>query len=409
MKVKSKHWYIKIFIGCCLIELAAVGILCNCAGIFIHYICDDMGFSYGKFSFYFTIKGIICSLSMPFAVYLLKKYDTRLVLGISTYIYIIANASFKWCTQIWQWYFIGAILGIMQAICMTTPIPIILNNWYIKRKGTIIGAAIACAGIGGAIFGPVETYLIETYGWRDASLYISIISLFLLIPAVMTLRLKPEQIGLVPYNDLDSPAEEYIEKNSNAAIEDEKSKKNVDWLLIFLAFLISLCFTFSSHLAGYAQYLSYSVVVASSLTSACMIGNTIGKLILGAMNDCISTKVATMTGSMIVIIGIILMVVFSGNSILLFGGSLLYGMSLSMNAVGTPLIVASLYQGEQYANVISKVLMANSFGGAFGVSLIGWSYDYFNTYKVALVYQLITYIFILGEIVYLLKVQKNNS
>ena len=88
------------------------------------------------------------------------------------------------------------------------------TGWYPDKRGLVSGLCMAFTGIGGVIFNPVGTALINSgaEGWRTAYLVFGIIVLVGTLPfTLLVVRNKPEDKGLVPYG-----------ANEAGSVSDEK-------------------------------------------------------------------------------------------------------------------------------------------------------------------------------------------
>ena len=65
-------------------------------------------------------------------------------------------------------------------------------------------------------------------------------------------------------------------------------------------------------------------------------------------------------------------------------GAFLFGASYSIGAVGIPLLTKHFFSQEHYNQVFPVITFANGIGGALSISLIGFVYDLFHSYALAL-------------------------
>lgn len=67
------------------------------------------------------------------------------------------------------WFFYGVLGGI--GFCFIyMPSVIIVGYYFEKWRPLATGIALCGSGIGCFVMAPISTYLIETYGWRNALL-----------------------------------------------------------------------------------------------------------------------------------------------------------------------------------------------------------------------------------------------
>ena len=75
----------------------------------------------------------------------------------------------------------------------------IINNWFIKSKGKVLGIVLSSSGIGGAVFSPIVQKLMDVFGFRWTFLACLMATLVLCAPFALLCPLKPENVGLKPY------------------------------------------------------------------------------------------------------------------------------------------------------------------------------------------------------------------
>lgn len=104
--------------------------------------------------------------------------------GVAT---IIASRS----TELWQLYTLFLIAGALGGGALSAPLMALVGSWFIRGAGLAIGIAAAgqALGQGGVPF--TATFLIDTFGWRDAMALQGIITLVALLPIALAIRNAP--------------------------------------------------------------------------------------------------------------------------------------------------------------------------------------------------------------------------
>jgi MFS family permease len=74
------------------------------------------------------------------------------------------------------------------------PATTIVHNWFMARRGVVMGFVNSGAGFGGLIFSPFMALLVRDFGWRHGLYVLAIIIFALTIPSVF-LRTRPKDVG----------------------------------------------------------------------------------------------------------------------------------------------------------------------------------------------------------------------
>ncbi|MDR1427800.1 MAG: MFS transporter, partial [Bifidobacteriaceae bacterium] len=197
---KGPHRAWAILVACCALQAGALGILSNSAGIFLAPVSTDLGVGRGDLAIYMTIFAVAMTAGMPLAGRLLPRIDMRLILTVA---YLFTVGPFALMSQfnaVYQWYIAAVVMGVAAAFVLLMPAPLMINNWFVAKKGLAMGIAMACSGLGGAIMGPVGTSFISGMGWRRAYLMMALISAVVVLPfSIFVVRLTPACVGLKAY------------------------------------------------------------------------------------------------------------------------------------------------------------------------------------------------------------------
>ena len=97
-------------------------------------------------------------------------------------------------------YISSFFTGIFFLNAALIPVSMMITNWFVKKRGLAMSIAMAGIGVGGTIFSPIITTLLEYYGWRHTYQIMALIILVLAFPAAFfLLRKSPQDMGLLPY------------------------------------------------------------------------------------------------------------------------------------------------------------------------------------------------------------------
>lgn len=382
----NKFHYGYTIVACCfLIMFIIVGLIMSCAGIFYKPVSEDLGVDVGSFGLYMSFNFLFSTLALSFAGKVMEKYSARTVLTLCSAVAGVTLAAMSQFNAVWQFYVAGALFGITLAFLLYLGFPTLLNRWFKSRMGVFIGICSAGSGIGGVLFNPVGGYLITNYGWRATYLIFGVLILLLVTPVLgIFLRDYPKDKGLEPYgasdaknmqtvksDNTDSDMQAVVQRNAlESGIEYAKAvRMPIFYGMVVFAFLLNAAATLNVFIPAYVQSVQFSIEEASFVASAAMVGVTVGKVLLGMINDR-STAWGVLTTTGLGIAGLGLLLPGHLHISVSVAGGFLFGWAYAGVSVQTPLLVRSVFGNKNYAQIYGNVSMAIAVGGAIAAG--GW-------------------------------------
>lgn len=371
----NKFHYGYIIVVCCfLIMFIIVGLIMSCAGIFYKPVSEDLGIDVGSFGLYMSFNFLFSTLALSFAGKVMEKYSARTVLTLCSAVAGVTLAAMSQFNAVWQFYVAGALFGITLAFLLYLGFPTLLNRWFKSRMGVFIGICSAGSGIGGVLFNPVGGYLITNYGWRATYLIFGVLILLLVTPVLgIFLRDYPKDKGLEPYGASDAKSAQKVKGNSasESGIEYARAvRMPIFYGMVVFAFLMNAAATLNVFLPAYVQSVQFSIEEASFVASAAMVGVTVGKVLLGMINDR-STAWGVLTTTGFGILGLVLLLMGHLHISVPIAGGFLFGWAYAGVSVQTPLLVRSVFGNKNYAQIYGNVSMAIAIGGAIAAGAWG--------------------------------------
>lgn len=374
------HYAYLIVLSCIVMTCLPCALVLSCAGIFFTPVSEFFGVPKASFTLYFSVLNLAMMATLPVAGKLLAARDARVVLSVATALCGLGMFGMASCQEVWQFYLVGIVLGVGVAPLIYLAVPTLINAWCVKRVGFFVGLCMAFTGIGGVIFNPIGTAIIQSSpeGWRQAYLVFGIIILVGTLPfTLFVVRGKPADKGLLPYGagekdaaDADGAATVGTQGVSAA----DAMRTPAFWAIVAFCGLITLNQTVYQFLSSYALSFSNSLpqIAAASgvVASAAMGGQAIGKVFLGSVSDH-SVRLGAVCGIAGGVVGVLLMLGMPSVLALLLVGAFCFGVVYAMTTVETPLLVRSVFGSADYANIYSRVSMVGSLMSA--VAAVFWS------------------------------------
>lgn len=379
------HPAMRVLVGCCLLYGGVVGVIGNSAGIYMVAVTDEMGWSLASYNLYLTVLSLVMTVTLPIAGRVLPKYPFRPQLlvfgGIAAVTYALAGTF----TALWQWYAAGVVLGVCYGFLMYIPIPLIVNNWFVRRNGFALGLSAAFASLVAAFVNPIGSALIGNYGWREARVMVAVLALVFIVPAVTVfIRLTPQQLGVRPYGEGLAPAAEETGTSREPEFHSEFSLRNpIFWCIWCVGGLFALAATMLQQAPSHAARIGLDPTVGAMGVSAIMIGGIAFKLLLGMLNDRYSTLVAAVTSASLGIVGAVTIVAAGNNAAAFLFGCVIFGGGYAGLVVIPPLTVRYFFGSEGYGRIYSYVTFALGAFSALGPVFYSWISDRTGNFMLA--------------------------
>ena len=124
---------------------------------------------------------------------LLDRYGPRIVFGLGAFLLALGLFLSSYASDVRHLMLsYGIISGTGLALFGLGPFAAVIAGWVPPaRRGRAIGIVFAGTGFGSLLFVPLSTWLIESFGWRNAYLVLGLLCLFVLAPLLIAGQQKP--------------------------------------------------------------------------------------------------------------------------------------------------------------------------------------------------------------------------
>jgi MFS family permease len=379
----KRHYAWWIVLSCCALMTAGVAIPFNCAGLFYVPVSQALGVETGPISFYMTIQYIVIALFLPLAGKILVEKNIRVVLTIAVVLDVVAFGAMGFYKSLYQFYISGILLGIAGTFIVYLSVPFLINHWFKEKVGLAMGISYTCIGLGGVVFSPIGGYMIATWGWQTAYLVLAVMIGVIALPfTLFVIHKKPGDMGLFPYGNGQQEKQIKNIPQQNSGVSKARALRSGSFYLAFLfAGLLGLIATIYFHIPAYASTLGFSPTLGATVVSVTLVGTTLGKLVIGHLNDR-GIQIGATTGIMAGFVGIGLMAI-GGQSglVVVMVAAFFFGIGYSCTLLEPPILVRTVFGNKDYSVIYSYIMVASCMGSAFGTSLFGFIYDATGTYK----------------------------
>lgn len=291
---------------------------------------------------------------------------------------IAAQASALW--QVYLGYGLGVGLGVGLSY---VPSVTTVQHWFVRRRGTASGIAVAGIGVGTLIGAPLANALIAGIGWRQTYLAMAGFTVVAAIIAGALVRRGPHFYGLEPDGDSASVGKPPAAPTGLSLAEAIRT--GPFWGIYVSALLMSFgLFTPFVHLVPYARDIGLGSGFGVLLITLLGVGSTVGRFLFASVTPWLGRRLSF--ALMYIGAGVMLIVwSLSTNAPMLIFFALLFGAFYGGFVAIAPSLAADYFGGRALGAVIGALYSGVAFGALLGPPVAGYAYDFFGSYSGAIV------------------------
>lgn len=384
----KKHYAWKIVLACILIKLGTGGFIGVAMGNFITPIVRELGCQVSQLTTYTSINAVSMALLYTTAAKWINTRHIGKIMGFASVAEVTGLALMGTYRTVEMFYLSGALIGIAQAFTGFVALPIVINMWFKKNTGTVLGAIVAIGSAASMLYSLLSGQLITWFGWRNAYFIMAAAAAVITIPAVFLFIKRPEEAGCLPYG-ADSPDTLPGGTRSGEASRGDVSltaRQAFAQPLLYIAWVACVMYSYSCGVAGYAttfatMELGQSTAFGSVVGVCSSLGGVLSSLVVGRINDRYGVKKGLLWGSVTTTAGYLIMLLSYQNAFFVYPAIFVVGLGSCMYMVQCPLLARNIVGSREYSTIWSRMMMINSLIGGGLYSTIGMFYDKGGTYR----------------------------
>ncbi|MBI4283220.1 MAG: MFS transporter [Chloroflexi bacterium] len=400
-KKKPRYFYgWNIVAASFLVHLSYAQQYATVLGLFFKPFQRQFGWSRTEMSLTHTIARMTEALAAPVVGSLADRYGPRLLVPIGTIIAGLGMLSLIWMTTIWQFYLLrGIIASIGFTLAGALVTDLVVNNWFVQKRGRALATSRLGGNVSNVIFTPLTIFVIAAYGWQRMFLIFATVTWLVgLIPPIILMRRRPEDMGLYPDGIQPGIAEaknnqktEVPPANEVTSVEEpiwsrrEVMKIGSFWLLVIAFGVESMAFQgINVSLAPYIQDLGYSEAALAAVMTFRVVVMAAAVPFMGFVAEH-AHRVAIRVIPLVVEGVAVFFLLSAEQPVFLWASMFLYGLGLSAIQIIQEVIWAD-YFGRLSLGVVRSTAYVFAFGfGATGPLAMNAVFDILGSYRPAFI------------------------
>lgn len=388
---RQKYYPWVVMAACCLYMAGTIGVGTNCTGIFLRPVADSLGVGIGTVSYYSIILSVVNAGMAPWVGRLIGRVDIRRLMTLGTLFIGGGHLLMSAASNLLFIYAGGALVGAGISMGTFMAVTVILNNWFFKNNGLVMGITLSTSSLVGIVANPAVNRVIELWGWRTAYLGMGVLILCAIPVIWCFIRMYPDQKGAVAWGSGTVPEEKPAAAPDPAqpAGDGVSLRSPALWAVLAFVFVLPFANNHVSYFQNVALSCGFSAALGASMISASLAGEFAGKLGIGWLSDRVGIHAA---------LGIVMVMGGAGLAGLFFLGNmpawfallcaLLYGPMQAVGTVGYPQMIREIFGSRHYPRVYPYMSIASTVSSSLVYPCYGFVYDatgsFVPTYAAAL-------------------------
>jgi MFS family permease len=355
--------------------------------VFFVAILEEFKWSRASIAGAFSLSSLILGISSWPGGRLVDRFGPRKIMMVGAIILSLATMASTLIREVWHLYFLFGILSGL-GICGLGWVPnsVLLSNWFVKNRGSMVGIAFSGMGIGILAVGPSAQYLISSLGWRTAYLVFGLAVLVLLLPLSFFLQDRPNRKMENEGPDQQRPLAKAEDSREKGDWTLRRSMKTLPfWALFISFFLIPLgIFPVAIHQVAYIIDQGYSKILAALVFGTMGLLSTVGRPLFGVLSDRIGREKAVTWSFISSIAGILILIFLPAlkSVFWLYLYAILFGLGFGARGPIVSAMMADMFSGNHFGSIYGFINIGNGIGGALGPWLGGLLYDLTGSYRI---------------------------
>jgi len=377
------HWIIALVVFLQLVVFG--GIMNNYSSLFVIPVTESLEISRGSFSLAVSVKDLVGFVATMFTGVLLFRFGYRKMILLGMSLAALSFALLAYMNDVRIFALGNAILGLCSGVCFTAGSAKIINDWFWKHRGLILGLVSMSTGLGGSVSCVLLTDIIEKNGWRAGYRFIAILFFLIIILIFFTIRNRPAEMGLTLFGEGEEPQAKKKQLKVNVNWPGFYTKELLKRPMFYLMAVCTLCSCLCAYVTFYVvvphmQGSGFSAIEAAAFQSTMLLVLAAGKLFWGGMCDRIGARRVSILCVMLVAVGQWLLTISNGHASA-WTGIVLYSLGLPLTSVTIPLLTMSLVGYRSYDMAVGVFLSMVSVGAMVAQPVTNFVYDKIGTYS----------------------------
>jgi MFS family permease len=364
----ARAWWM---VGAAFIAMFAVYGVAYSFGAFFKPMALEFGAPHSATSAVFSVTVLVWATLGPLTGHLSDRFGPRIVVASGGVVMGLGLALTAAIDRLWLAYLtygLGVGVGIA---CAYVPMVAVVGGWFVRRRNTALGIAVAGIGFGTVCGAPIAAVLIAHLGWRATYVVFAVATVAILLGCASIVQRPPVHVTVSPLRfgaALRTPAFGFLYASSVTVS-----------MALFVPFVYLPSF---AHDRGASEFASAALVG--------MIGgaSVAGRMGLGALADRAGVVRLYQASFIVLAASYGIWLAASWSSAGGYGTLVLFALAMGAGYGGyvalSPAVIAHLFGTQRMGTVLGVLYTSGGIGAMVGPPLVGMIIDRTGSYRIAI-------------------------
>ncbi|MGV8849886.1 MAG: MFS transporter [Propionibacteriaceae bacterium] len=375
-----RHWLIVIGSGL-LMSLQVLVFMGG--GMMLPPMAVSLGVSLGSVMIFTSITALAGAAGMSVAgPMLLRRLGVRPLILVGGVVTGVSLFAVSYVTGLPGLYLTALAAGILGPLSFQMAGAVLVNDWFIQRRGTMLGVVMSIASLGGVVAGTLLPAVVLSGGWQLGFRVVGVITLAVaVLCGVFLIRARPSVVGLRAYGADDDTTQGDVGRSHGSARAMFTSRQFVT-LMAGLT-LYSALMAMQQHFPSLMREHGLTLALAGTLLAVLSIANVGATLGFGAINDRFGPVVAAALATVLLVASLALFAASSG-LVPQAVAILVYAIPAITPPILTPIVFRFTFGDRHLVALLGVGMATMPIGVAFGSPLWGLVKDLTGSYTLGL-------------------------
>ncbi len=350
----------------------------------------------------FALAGIIA----PFVGAAIDRLGVVRVIRSGLIVLALTFTAYPFAQSLQHLYVLHAAIAVGLVFCGLMPNIVLLSNWFITRRGTVVGLLVAGSSLAGATLPVSIAPLVNdpALGWRVGfGVLAAAFWLFAVLPGFLVLRESPRVVGQFPDGAAGAPSGSTDGEELREGVPFATAlRSRTLWCLAIGS--ASIWFSIQAITSQFTIYLEkdagFQPVNATQLYSLLLACSVAGKFLFGAISDRFTKRSMMLVASIVLLAGCLQLFSLEDgvpgltqDHVRLAAFAIVFGLGFGGSFTLIQLVAVESFGQLALGRILGVIIFIDTMGGALGTLLAGQirttSGDYFLSFSVVTVVAMI--------------------